>query len=242
MRVSRVYIDLALSPESEIELPEKTSHYLLQVLRLKTGSRLVLFNGNGFEYPSELIRTGKRSATARTEQPSPKENPPELQIQLAIGLSKGDRFDYAIQKATELGVTTITPLLTEHTAVKLSTERLMKKSDHWQGIITSACEQSGRCYVPGLNPVTTLTDWLPGQSDSLKIILAPEASNSLQQFPPPSSLTMLIGPEGGFSKNEITLAQQFHFDTVRLGNHVLRTETAPVAAIAAVQTLWGDFQ
>lgn len=242
MRISRVYIDLALSEDSTIELPEKTCHYLLQVLRLRSGSQLTLFNGDGYEYRAELVQTHKRSASALIGQHSNKESKARLQIHLAIGLSKGDRFDYAIQKATELGVTSITPLLTEHTAVKLNKERLQKKSSHWQGIITSACEQSGRCYLPTLNPVLEFTDWLSEASNDLKIILDPEATTSLKSLSVDASLTLLIGPEGGFSKNEIQLAQQHHFHSVRLGKHVLRTETAPVAVIAAVQTLWGEFQ
>lgn len=242
MRITRVYVDLALSEGLRVELAEKTCHYLIQVLRLKSGAQLILFNGDGYEYTAELFQKSKHSATALTGKRSNREVMPGLQIHLALGLSKGDRFDFAIQKATELGVTSISPLLTERTAVKLSRDRLEKKASHWQGVITSACEQSGRCYLPTLNPVLYLNDWIQQQSNTLAIILDPESSTSLKELSPGSCLTFLVGPEGGFSRSEINLAQQHHFQTARLGKHVLRTETAPVAAIAAAQTLWGDFQ
>ena len=204
----------------------------------------MLFNGDGYQYPAEIILASKKQAVITTAKPEAKEPPPSLNIQLGIALSKGDRFDFALQKATELGVSSITPLLTEHTAVKLNADRLKKKHAHWQGIITSACEQSGRCYLPRLDDVTTIENYLAQQSQGLKFILDPNASSPMKQFSPlPDNAVMLmIGPEGGFSAGEIDQAEQQQFYPVRLGQHVLRTETAPIAAIAAAQSLWGDFQ
>ncbi len=242
MRVSRIYVADVLKTNQDIRLSEKTSHYLLKVLRLKPGAGLILFNGDGFDYTAELVAIDKKMAIVEIHQQSEKEASPKLEIHLGIGLSKGDRLEQVLQKATELGVTEITPLLTEHTAVKLRPEQLEKKMHHWLGIIQSACEQSGRRYLPELHQASSLDNWFKSHGPCLKMVLDPTATTPMTEYKAAGKLAFLVGPEGGFSKTEIERALTADFNRVRLGSHVLRTETAPLAAIAAAQTLWGDFR
>lgn len=241
MRLSRCHIDHPLETGLKVTLNPKTSHYLSRVLRLHTGSSISLFNGNGYNYLGTIENSGKQLEVFITEK-SDIEPPPKLTIHLALGLSKGERFDLAIQKATELGVNTITPLLTEYKAIKLNADRLKKKQQHWQGIIASACEQSGRCYLPTLNTTRPFPQWIDEQpQDSLNLLLTPAGEYSLKQLTPQNNITLLIGPEGGWSDIEQEQAKSKHFIDVKLGKHILRTETAPLAVIAGLQTLWGEF-
>ena len=241
MRVSRIYVSASLEQNQELDLPDKTSHYLLKVLRLKTAARLVLFNGNGYDYQAEIITTGKKSIRVKILQRSEKQPYPKLRIHLGIGLSKGDRIETALQKATELGVSEVTPLLTQYTAVKLKPEQLGKKIQHWHGVIQSACEQSARNYLPRLHEPTELNQWISSQHQSLKLVFSPIADSPMTEFSTSDEVSMLIGPEGGLSEEEIQLACENNFQAVRLGEYVLRTETAPLAAITAAQILWGEF-
>ncbi len=242
MRISRIHTPAPLAANSQITLNEKISHYLLKVLRLTTGSQLILFNGDGHQYLCELISADKKTATVQTLEQSEKEQEPALNIHLGIGLSKGDRLDFAFQKATELGASQITPLFTEFSTLKLNKERMQKKQEHWNGIIGSACEQSGRCYLPTLYQPSSIDNWIQENHDGLKIVLSPHESRRLDTFNTPEKLTILIGPEGGLSDSEVRTAISHGFAAVRLGRHVLRTETAPLAVIAAAQVLWGDFK
>ena len=243
MRISRIFIEAPLKLNLQTFLDKKKSHYLLQVLRLKLGSTIFLFNGNGYEYHTEITAIDKKMAQITILSVSEKEKLPPLNIHLGIGLSKGDRLDLAIQKSVELGVSQISLLQTQFTAVKFNQERSNKKLTHWQGIIHSACEQAGRSYIPQLNPPQPLSDWLKAneESASTRLILNPLSSNSMKAFSVDKALTLLVGPEGGLSEKEITQAEQSQFQSARLGTHILRTETAPLAAIAAAQILWGDF-
>lgn len=242
MRISRIHVADALAENQDIRLSEKNSHYLLKVLRLKTGSRLILFNGDGFDYEAELVAIEKKNAVIQIHQQSEKEARPKLEIHLGIGLSKGDRMDQVLQKATELGVTEITPLLTEHSVVKLRPEQLEKKMHHWHGVIQSACEQSGRRYLPEFHQASSLDNWLNSHGSCLKMVLDPNATAAMNEYKPAGKLVFLVGPEGGLSQMEIGQALAADFNQARLGPHVLRTETAPLAAIAAAQTLWGNFR
>ena len=242
MRISRIHTPVPLAANSQITLNEKTSHYLLKVLRLKTGSQLILFNGDGHQYRCKLISADKKTATVQTMEQSKKEQEPALNIHLGIGLSKGDRIDFAFQKATELGVSQITPLFTEFSTLKLNHERMQKKHEHWNGIIGSACEQSGRCYLPELNKPHSINEWIRDNHAGCKIVLSPHATKTLDACNTPEKLTILIGPEGGLSESEVEAAINQGFTKVRLGRHVLRTETAPIAVIAAAQALWGEFK
>jgi 16S rRNA (uracil1498-N3)-methyltransferase len=242
MRVPRIFTESVLSENSHIDLDNDTSHYLLKVLRLKAGNPVMLFNGNGYQYQCELVSSDRKTASIQVIGQSAKEKPPVMHIHLGIGLSKGDRLDVAFQKATELGVTEITPLITEHATLKLNAERLKKKTSHWQGIIRSACEQSGRCYLPKLHPPRLVNKWLIEHFDGLKIVLSPNESQTMDSYSAPQNLTILIGPEGGLSEDEVAIAIEQGFMATRLGKHVLRTETAPLAVISAAQALWGDFR
>lgn len=239
MRIPRVFIDSELEHKTELTLNENQSHYLLKVLRLKRNFQLVVFNGNGHDYMAQIKSTDKKSAVILLQEKMPAEQPPAIYIHLALGISKGDRFDTAIQKATELGVSEITPLITEHNAVKLSTERLQKKNEHWQSIIRSACEQSQRGYLPILNNTASLENWSVQDDFGQQLILQPGSDKNFKELQPAPRILLLIGPEGGLSEQEVSQALHNGFTGVRFGRHILRTETAAIAAVTAIQTLWG---
>lgn len=222
------------------DLPEAQAHYLSRVLRLNVGAKVQLFDGSGQEYRGEL--TGVTKKTVQVSLQECLEGLPEssLPIHLGQGLSRGERMDWAIQKATELGVAEITPLFTERCEVRLNDERAQKRLEHWQHIAISACEQCGRSKVPVIHPPQSLKDWQTRVEADLKLLLHPVAQ-SLTEHATPSSLAFLIGPEGGLTEDEVTHASQFGFQPARLGPRVLRTETAPVVALSVAQQLWGDF-
>jgi 16S rRNA (uracil1498-N3)-methyltransferase len=214
------------------------------VLRLRAGSPIIIFNGQGGEYHAILCEIGKRHALAQLEEFCPREIEASLPITLGQCISKTERMDFAIQKATELGVTAIQPLYSERSMSPPPNTRWAKKQAHWQGIISSACEQCGRNRLPLLQTAENLNDWLNNLAPAAsKVLLDPTATLSLSQLPPPDNtagVMVLIGPEGGLSEREIRHAQQCGFTGIRLGSRILRTETAALTVIAAVLTLWGD--
>lgn len=241
MRISRIFTGQALQPGSRIALDERATHYLAQVLRLRTGDRVELFDGSGCDYAGVLTRCDRKGCSAdvmdvvRTEQAAP------LELHLGIGLSRGERMEFAIQKSVELGISSFTPLLTGRSVVALEGERLTRRIAHWRGVVVGACEQSGRSRLPALHPPATLRDWLNDHPGGL--MLYHRARQALATQPHPGdSLNLLIGPEGGLSDAEREMAGASGFLAVRLGPRVLRTETAPLAAVAAIQALWGDFR
>ncbi len=219
------------------------SRHLIQVLRLRPGAELELFNGDGCNYAARLDTTSNKHAVVSVVSCSDPEPDPELEIHLCISVSKGERMDFAIQKSVELGVTEITPLFTEHGVVRLQGERLEKRQQHWHQIIISACEQSGRCRLPRLNPCSKIRQWLEETPrEGVSLVLNHLASSKIGEVEQPDNkINILIGPEGGLSGEEIHAAETGGFVGVRMGPRVLRTETAPLAAIAVIQTLWGDF-
>jgi 16S rRNA (uracil1498-N3)-methyltransferase len=240
MRIPRVYVDLPLEPGAALELPAAQARHLTQVLRLPPDAPLVLFNGDGYDYPARLTRAERNGAAAMVGTPGTREPIPPLDIHLALGVSKGERMDYALQKSVELGVGGITPVFTERSQVHLSGSRLERRLDHWRGILTGACEQSGRRRLPHLATATTLSDWLSNHAGG-GLLLDPEAARPLIALPAPgATITLLIGPEGGLGPRERASARARGFEGVRLGPRILRTETAPLAAIAVIQALWGD--
>lgn len=241
MRIPRIYTDQPLAADARVELEEAASHHLLKVLRMQPGRELIVFNGKGGEYPATIDSTGKKTAVLLLGEHQSRECESPLAIELAIGVSRGDRFDWVLQKATELGVSRITPLFTERTEVKLSGDRLQKRWQQWQKIVIGACEQCQRNRLPALQPVTSLTDYLPQCDANLRFVLHHRAEASLQRETPPPSVALLIGPEGGLSDDEIRAAEASGFVSWALGPRVFRTETAPIAALAVLQTLWGDF-
>ena len=238
MRLSRFFVDLPLSI-GQHQLPEAQAHYIGRVLRLTAGSQVQLFDGSGREFLGELSEVGKKTVSvALGEQLDGMPESP-LRIHLGQGLSRGERMDWAIQKATELGVGEITPIVSERCEVRLNDERADKRLTHWRQIAISACEQCGRSVLPVIHPPRSLADWLAVEAD-LKLVLHPVAE-PLASHAQPRTLAFLIGPEGGLSENEVGLAAERGFRPARLGPRVLRTETAPVVALSVAQQLWGDF-
>ncbi len=242
VRPPRNWIPLSLAVGDEIQLPDQVAHHVRQVLRMKQDQEIILFNGaDGRDYRASLVQVDRKVVAARITSASKTEPRAPLSIRLALGISRGERMDLALQKSVELGVEQITPLFTERTQVKLSAERQKKRLVHWQGIIISACEQCGRRRLPILLPAQSYRQWLEHKEENI-LLLDPGAKLSLASIgKPESSLCFLSGPEGGFSSGEIKAALVAGCPLVRLGPRVLRTETAPLAAIAAAQTLWGDF-
>lgn len=242
MRTTRIYTHQALAENAEVELGTDAARHLVTVLRLKVGDTVCLFNGEGGEYSAEIIAATGKSVLVQTGafQPENRESP--LRTLLGIGISRGERFEFVLQKATELGVTEIFPLYTERTEVKLKGEREDKKHQRWQQVIVSACEQSGRNRLPLLHPPQTLQNWFAIEAES-KLLLHHRSTCTLATLAKisPASVALLIGPEGGLSATEIAQAEQQHFQSLTLGPRVLRTETAPLAVLSVVQSLWGDF-
>ncbi len=241
MRISRLYLPAPLTTGAEVELDDRACQYVLQVLRLKPGTELVLFNGEGDEYTARLALAEKRRATVLLGEKRNPEHESPLAVHLGLGISKGERMDYAIQKAVELGVTEITPLFSQHCVVRLDEKRIQNRLRHWQAIIISACEQCGRNRLADLHTPMDFPRWIEMDDSGTDLILAPQADQVLGQIqPPPQQLRLAIGPEGGFSDEEIRAAISGRFTAVALGPRILRTETAVVASLSALQTLWGD--
>ena len=242
MRIPRLHVDQPLGDGIELELPEAQSHYLCRVLRMSPGRNLWVFNGLGGAYFAELVQLHAkkcRISICRFESES-RESP--LSIELGIGLSKGDRFDWLVQKATEFGVTEIQPLFTERAEVKLNVERAEKKSRQWRAIAVSACEQSGRNLVPAIAAPTAIEDWLNQDSAAECFILDPVQGVSFKDYSlVGQQVRLLVGPEGGLSDQEVDLAISQGYQPLSLGPRILRTESAPLAAIGALQILWGDW-
>jgi 16S rRNA (uracil1498-N3)-methyltransferase len=237
----RLYCDLALSPGAEIALPEAAARHAVSVLRLQVGDTLKLFNGEGGEYRAALVAVNKRETRARLLEFDATERESPVDITLALGISSGERMDYSLQKAAELGVTSIQPLATERSVVKLAGERADKRLQHWQHVVIAACEQCGRNRVPAVAPVQKLFAYLANADRSKRLlVLSPDAGTPLKQVAPAAAAVLLIGAEGGLAPAEYQAAQASGFEPVRLGPRILRTETAPVAALAVLQALWGD--
>ncbi len=242
MRIPRIFTTQTLAENSIVELPEAPAHYLSKVLRMQLGRELILFNGLGGEYFAAIEAMTKKLVSVKISNFNAENRQSPLQLELAIGISRGERMDWVLQKATELGVTKITPLITERIEVKLGGERAEKKVNHWQQTIISACEQCQRNLLPELAEPVLLEDWLKQCTAEAKFVLHHRDNQDLPSDKKFTSIALLIGPEGGLSDNEIVQACTRQFAPVTLGPRILRTETAPVAAISLVQYLWGDFK
>jgi 16S rRNA (uracil1498-N3)-methyltransferase len=243
MRIPRIYLPLSLTVGAAVQLDDNAFSHAVRVLRLKPGAALILFNGEGRAFAAMLADVSKRDAWARVTGVLPDEMESPLRIVLAQGISRGEKMDYTLQKAVELGVATIQPLFAERGVVDLTGERLARKIQHWRGIVIGACEQCGRNRLPELPKPLALVDWLARPVEpGLRLLLDPSAARGIRGFEPPTDgVTLLIGPEGGLSLAEIDRARAMGFTGVRLGPRILRTETAGVAALGAVQALWGDW-
>lgn len=241
MRISRLYQSIAIQPGETIELDDESGHYVRTVLRLKKGSAIIVFNGQGGEYSGTILEARRKRVAIDINEWSDRNVESNLQVKFGLAISKGSRMDFAIQKSVELGVNDITPLVTERSVVRLTDDSKQQKIRHWQKIAQHAAEQSGRTLVPSVNQVTKLADWVENQV-GLKIFLDPSAQKKLTELQAEQErMTLLAGPEGGFSEHERITAKQSGFIPVQLGSRILRSETAALAVLAAAQTLWGDY-
>jgi 16S rRNA (uracil1498-N3)-methyltransferase len=242
LRIPRIYTDTPLQAGAEAQLDDNAARHVGRVLRMQPGQALSLFNGDGQDYRALIASAGKKNVTVRVEQPTANSSESALEIVLGQTLSKGDRMDYAVQKATEMGVSRIVPLSTEHCDVRLKSDREDKRLSHWRSVAISAAEQCGRARVPDILPVMNITEWLEySRRCDLRLVLHHRTEQSLDSLAKPNSVALMIGPEGGLSADEIAQAEKSGFLPIALGPRVLRTETAPVAAMALCQWLWGDF-
>lgn len=241
MRTPRIYTDSPLEPGKTCELDENAAGHVGRVLRMQPGQPLILFNGDGHDYNASIVAASKKHVQVEITSGTRKDTESPLELVLGQTLSKGDRMDYAVQKAVEMGVSRIVPLSTERCDVKLKGDREEKRLRHWQQVAISAAEQCGRARVPEILPVMTVSQWLEHSQDcDLRLVLHHRTEQSLDSLAKPGSVALMIGPEGGLSTDEITQAETAGFLPVALGPRVLRTETAPVAALALCQWLWGD--
>jgi len=247
MRISRFYLPSThqdYQVGASLELTKEQSHYALTVLRLKNNRIIEVFDGKGNLAQAKLNATNRRSASVLIEKISAPITESPLNTILCQAISKGDRMDYTIQKCVELGITSIQPLLTENCDIRLDENKLAKKQQQWQQIAISACEQSNRNTVPTIHPYLNYTDWLAKQKNRVGFVLNPAAKQSLKQVNPSlknSPLHLLIGSEGGLTDKEIEQAIKHGLTDIQLGKRILRTETAGVAILSALQILWGDF-
>lgn len=236
----RIYSAAPLASDTDIVLDPVAARHLREALRLAPGDALVLFDGHGGEYLAELTGVSRQQVSARVGARREIDRESPLVLTLAQGISRGERMDYTLQKAAELGVSHIVPLRTERSAVKLVDERAAKRTAHWTGILRHACEQSGRTCLPSLAPPTTVDAYAAAESAALKLLLDPQADTPLSALSPQASIALAIGPEGGFGANERAVLAAAGFRAVRLGPRVLRTETAALVALSILQAQFGD--
>jgi 16S rRNA (uracil1498-N3)-methyltransferase len=242
MRSTRIYTSQPLDSNAVFNLEPEPSRHVSRALRLRVGDTLTLFNGQGGEYPAELVDVGNKKVQVRTGVHDASERESSLDIHLGMAISRGERMDWVVQKCTELGIRSLTPLSTERTGVKLAGERADKKNHHWQQVAISACEQCGRNRVPTIHPLKPLEDWLIVTRAERKLVLHHRAITTPATDQAPASVALLVGPEGGLSGSEIEAAEQAGYTSLRLGPRVLRTETTPLAAVTILQSRWGDMQ
>ena len=244
MRIPRIYTDQPLLPGSEVLLPEQAGEHVARVLRMERGHPLILFNGDGDECEAQLAALAKRAVTARVLAVRRVTRETPLRLTLAQGVARGEKMDWILQKATELGVARIVPLVTERTEVKLDEERAERRLAHWHSVIAGACEQSGRNVLPELEPPQRLDRWLGALGEThaaLRLALLPDGDTALRNLPDMNDGALLVvGPEGGLSEHDTAMLTHAGFLGLRLGPRILRTETAGVAALAALQALYGD--
>jgi 16S rRNA (uracil1498-N3)-methyltransferase len=243
MRTIRSYISEPLSVGKQLVLPELASNHLVRVLRLGVGDFCVLFNGDGTDYQARLLSLAKRGATVEIINARTLNNESPLHITLVQGIARGEKMDWILQKATELGVQRVVPVVTDRTEVKLDSERSDKKMQHWLGVVASACEQSGRARLPEIIEPCQLPQWLTRDQNMHKFALDPNATLGFSDIAAikPVSLSLAIGPEGGFSDRDLATLKAGGYQGLCMGPRILRTETAGPAAMAALNVLCGDW-
>ena len=243
--MTRLYFPGAIADHGECHVVAGQAHHVIHVLRLQVGAALTLFDGRGGEYVALIKRLDKSGLTLSVAERREVNRESPLGVVLAQGISSGERMDYTVQKCVELGITAIQPLTTQRSLVRLTSERADKRVGHWQSVAAAACEQCGRNVVPGILPVQPLMKWLGAAQRSredARYLLSPHANTRLRELArPQGTLTLLVGPEGGWNPDETSAAVGAGFIPLTLGPRVLRTETAAVAALAALQAVWGDF-
>jgi 16S rRNA (uracil1498-N3)-methyltransferase len=242
MRLNRIYVPAALATDNDIALTPSGANHVARVLRMRIGEQLAVFDGLGNEFHAELVRIVGNNVTVRIGAQVTGTPQSPLKITLVQGISRGERMDWALQKATELGVNVIAPVITARSVVRLDEKQSAKKRDHWQQIVIGACEQSGRSHVPEvLAPISMRQYLLEHRKEGLRLVLSPTGPSALAGLTSMSTrVELLIGPEGGLDDEEIERAQTTGFVPVRLGPRVLRTETAAVTALTVLQAMWGD--
>ncbi len=243
MRLTRCHVDLPLQPGATLTLPERAASHLARVLRLREGDPCVLFNGDGNDYAARLCTVGKREVVAQVLDATPVDNESPLRIVLLQGIARGEKMDLILQKATELGVAAIVPASGARTEVRLDAERAGKRAAHWRAVVESACEQSGRARVPALSPPAALAAAAAALAPGgLRLVLDPQGSQRLDALDAPADATVVvaIGPEGGWAPGDREVLHAAGFTGLCLGPRILRTETAGLAAIAALQARLGD--
>jgi 16S rRNA (uracil1498-N3)-methyltransferase len=243
MALTRIFLDQPLVAGAELQLDRDKARYLGRVLRLRKGDLVNVFNGNDGEFEANIVSLAKNAAAIRIEASVETSTESPLKVHLVQGISRGERMDFVIQKATELGVKRISPVFTEYGVVKLDESRAQKRRDHWRGVAESACEQSGRTRPPLIDAPLELNTWFGAgaKETDTDLILRPGTTTPLSSIANPvTKVCLLIGPEGGFSDSEYDDARVAGFQAVSLGPRVLRTETAALTAIAVAQSLWGD--
>lgn len=241
MRIPRIYTQQTLQLNTQIELEEQASIHLARVLRMEAGETIELFNGEANSFLARILPSGKKKLLIAVEQILHTTANSPLKTEIAISVSKGDKMEWIIQKATELGVHIISPIISARTDVRMDEKRWQKKCEYWQQVSISACEQSQRNQLVTINSVQNINLWLSHNSAEQKIIFHPSQTQRFVDLARPQSLAMCFGPEGGFSEEEILYAQQQGFVCASMGPRILRAETAPIAALAIAQAQWGDF-
>jgi 16S rRNA (uracil1498-N3)-methyltransferase len=240
MRIHRVYWPQPANTAGEIEIQGQTARHLIRVLRSKTGQQIILFDGQGAEYLATVTAVSRQQVTASISSTTTVDRESPVSVTLIQGISRGERMDWLLQKATELGVHQVIPVYTRRSVVRLDNKRLKSRMAHWQGIITHACEQSGRNILPKLCSPQALVAALDRFTDDHRYYLDPESHHGFGDMVHAHELTLIIGPEGGFDREEKQLMNDRQVLPVKLGPRILRTETAGMAALAAIGVLWGD--
>lgn len=244
MRLNRIFCEGPLTAGMTVTLPSAGAYHVARVLRMREGAPLTVFDGSGSDYQAEIVHVEGDKVTVQLRAQSPNTAESPLRITLIQGVSRSERMDWTLQKATELGVAAVAPVLTSRSVVRLDEKQAQKKQAHWRGIVIGACEQCGRSRIPAVSAPLALRDYFANvRKDGMRLVLSPAAPASLTGIASlPSKVELLIGPEGGLDDDELAAAQKAGFMPVRLGPRVLRTETAAVVALTVFQALWGDLQ
>jgi 16S rRNA (uracil1498-N3)-methyltransferase len=242
MAIPRIHCDIRLGPGALVHLSPEAAQHVGKSLRLRVGDALVLFDGLGGEYEAAILRMDRERVDVKVGAFHDTDRESPLAVGLVQGLPEADKMDWILQKAVELGVAWVQPIVCDRSVVRLSGDRAARRESHWQRVVIAACEQCGRNRLPQLRPPLAFRDWAAQPSDARRWMLAPGAAEPLtEQAAPSGTVEILVGPEGGLSEREVDIAAMIGFTALSLGPRVLRTETAPLAALAAMQALWGDF-